>query len=152
MTIENWKYKDFVAANNGRFTALDFIHAVSSKIDLPYDFVMCIGGLISPDMVLFDGVVVASNWFDEEKYRERRRTGMAPGQAQAWSNLVEITDIFNGISFESAKELAGFLARTWDGVIEYKFPGEVVRSSIIVEEDSCEVFVTIGKFSDEGNV
>jgi len=66
MTIESWKYDDFVKANGGKFLALDFIHAVSENVALPWDFVLCIGHLFAPQMVMFDDVVVIVEWFDDK--------------------------------------------------------------------------------------
>lgn len=148
MTIESWKYDDFVKANGGKFSALDFIHAVSEKVALPWDFVLCMGHLFAPQMAMFDGVVVIVEWFDEERYQEYRSTGMNPEQAQAWTNMVELTDIFQGISFDKAKELALFIAALWSERISQIFPGEPTRASVISDEDLDEVFVTIGRFPD----
>lgn len=146
MNIENWKYDDFVKANNGKFSPLDFIHAVTGNVALPQDFSVCIGHLLAPRMIMFDHVVVAAEWFDEARYQEYRRSGMKPDQAQAWVNMVELTDIFQGISFEKAKELAALIVDLWDDRIRKNFPNEAIGSSVIVDEESDEVFVTIGKF------
>jgi len=148
MTIENWKYDDFVKANGGKFSALDFIHAVSAKVALPWDFALCMGHLFAPQMLMFDGVVVIVEWFDGERYQEYRNNGMHPEQAQAWTNMVELTDIFQGISFEKAKELAVFIAALWSERISQIFPDEATRASVISDEGLNEVFITIGRFSD----
>ncbi|BEU26067.1 hypothetical protein [Paraburkholderia sp. 22B1P] len=97
MTIGNWKYDEFVAANDGRFSVLDFIHAVSKAVSLPGDFAICMGHLFAPEMVMFDGVIVLSEWFDENRYQRYRNDGMQRGEAQAWINMVELTGIFDGI-------------------------------------------------------
>jgi hypothetical protein len=149
MTVENWKYDEFVKANNGKFSALDFIHAVSANVALPQDFALCMGHLFAPQMAIFDGVIVIVDWFDEAKNQEYRRNGMCPEEAQAWVNMVELTDILQGISFDNAKILAAFIAGVWDERIGQAFPNETARANVILEEDSDEVFITIGKFSDE---
>jgi hypothetical protein len=146
MTIESWKYDDFVKANGGKFSALDFIHAVSVKVVLPQDFVLCMGRLFAPQMAMFDDVVVIVDWFDEERYQVYRSNGMNQEQAQAWTNMVELTDIFQGIFFEKAKELAVFIAVLWSERIRQIFPNDPTRASIILDEDLDEVFVTIGRF------
>jgi hypothetical protein len=151
MTIENWKYDNFVEANSGRFSTLDFIHAVFSKVALPQDFALCMGHLFAPQMVMFDDVVVIAEWFDEARYQEYRRNGMKPDQAQAWINMVELTEIFQGISFGKAKKLAVFIAGSWNERIREKFPDEPTTASVISEGDSEEVFVTIGRFSEAPN-
>ncbi|RQS64345.1 hypothetical protein DID96_28325 [Burkholderia sp. Bp8963] len=99
-------------------------------------------------MIMFDGVIVAAEWFDEKRYGEYRGNGMTPQQAQAWVNAVELTEIFQGISLEKAKEFAYFIARLWDEAIKQNFPDEVTRASVVLEADLGEVFVTIGEFSD----
>ncbi|MFM0365729.1 hypothetical protein [Paraburkholderia sediminicola] len=148
MTIENWKYDEFVKANSGKFSALDFIHAVSAKVALPQDFALCMGHLFAPQMVMFDNIVVIADWFDEARYQEYRSNGMKPDQAQAWINMVELTGIFQGMSFDKAKELALFIAGLWSENIRQKFPNEPTRANVIAEEDLDEVFVTIGRFSE----
>jgi hypothetical protein len=148
MTIENWKYDDFVKANNGKFSALDFIHAVFAKVALPQDLALCIGHLFAPQLVIFDTIIVAAEWFDETRYRDYRSTGMKLDQAQAWINMVELTGIFHGISFDKAKDLAVLISGLWNERIKQEFPNESTRASVILEEDSDEVFVTIGRFSD----
>ncbi|WP_124602564.1 hypothetical protein [Burkholderia sp. Bp8963] len=148
MAIENWAYDDFVRVNGGKFSPLDFIHAVSTKISFPPDFLLCVGHLLAPRMIMFDGVIVAAEWFDEKRYGEYRGNGMTPQQAQAWVNAVELTEIFQGISLEKAKEFAYFIARLWDEAIKQNFPDEVTRASVVLEADLGEVFVTIGEFSD----
>lgn len=147
MTVENWKYDDFVKANNGKFSALDFIHAVFAKVPLPQDFVLCMSRLFAPQMIMFDGIVVVADWFDEERYKEYRNSGMTPQHAQPWVNMVELTDIFQGISFDSAKELAALIVRLWSDRIRQDFPGEEIKAAIILEEDAGEVFVTIGEYA-----
>jgi hypothetical protein len=148
MTIENWSYEDFVKANNERFSALDFIHAVSTKVALPSDFALCIGRLFAPRLVVFDNVIVAAYWFDEARYQEYRKSGMKPAQAQAWINMVELTNIFHGISLEVARELAASIAELWGERIGKNFPNSGTKVSVLIEDDADEVFVTIGSFSD----
>ncbi|WP_091994112.1 hypothetical protein [Paraburkholderia lycopersici] len=148
MTIEHWKYDDFVKANNGRFSALDFIHAVTAKVALPSDFALCMARLFAPKMTLFDNVIVVADWFDEARYEEYRRSGMKPEQAQAWVNMVELTDIFQGISSGQAQQLAVVITGLWDEIISHNFPNTATRASVIFEEDTDEVFVTIGRFSE----
>jgi hypothetical protein len=97
MTIENWKYDDFVKAKDGQFSALDFIHAVTAKVALPPDFALCVARLFAPTMTIFDDVIIATEWFDEERYQEYRRNGKRAGQAQAWVDMVKLTDIFQVI-------------------------------------------------------
>ncbi|MEM5370061.1 hypothetical protein V4C53_29040 [Paraburkholderia azotifigens] len=72
---------DFVKANNGKFSALDFIHAVSATIPLPQDFARCMGHLFGPQMIMFDNIIVVAEWFDEARYKEYRSYGMSPDQA-----------------------------------------------------------------------
>ncbi|WP_109484167.1 hypothetical protein [Paraburkholderia sp. C35] len=152
MTIENWKYEDFVKANNGKFSVLDFIHAVSAKVTLPQDFALCMGSLFAPDLAKFDNVIVITEWFDEARFQEYRSDGMSAEQAQAWVNMVELTDIFQGISFDKAKELAEFIVRLWNERIGHKFPKEAAVARVILEVTSEEVFVTIGQFSEHREV
>ncbi|WP_321902716.1 hypothetical protein [Paraburkholderia tropica] len=71
---------------------------------------------------------------------------MGSAEAQAWINLIEVTGIFEGISFEKAKDLAATLAVAWDARIEKLFPDEATRATVIVEEELGEVYVTIGRF------
>lgn len=146
MTIENWKYDEFVKANNGNFSVLDFIHAVSEKIPLPYDFILCLGRLFAPKLTVFDGIIVAADWFDEKRYREYQASGMVATQAQAWINMVEITDIFNDISPKNAEQLATFIANLWTERIRAEFPSERVEANVVIDDGSNEVFVTIGAF------
>ncbi|WP_321880466.1 hypothetical protein [Paraburkholderia bannensis] len=148
MNIENWRYEDFVSANDGKFSVLDFIHAVTRNVAFPQDFSVCIGHLFAPQMIIFDRVIVAAEWFDEARYQEYRSRGMRSDQAQAWINMVELTDIFQGISFEKAKELAALIAGLWDDRIRRNFPNETIKASVIADEESNEVFVTIGEFLD----
>jgi hypothetical protein len=146
MTVENWKYEDFVKANGGKFSVLDFIHAVFAKISLPQDLTLCMSRFFSPQMVRFDGIIVAEEWFDEARYKDYRNSGMSPRQAQSWINMVEITDIFQGISFDNAKNLASLIVKLWDSQISLNFPGEEVKARMIFESDLGEVFVTIGEY------
>ncbi|KWI50648.1 hypothetical protein WT72_26270 [Burkholderia pseudomultivorans] len=148
MTVEDWKYEDFVKANNGKFSVLDFLHAIFAKVRLPQDFVLCMSRLFAPQMIVFDGVIVIADWFDEARYNEYRSDGMSPQQVQPWINMVELTDVFQGISVDKAKELAALVVRIWNDRIRQDFPGEAVKARVIVEEDAGEVFVTIGQYAD----
>ncbi|MEZ2310527.1 hypothetical protein AB6809_28180 [Paraburkholderia sp. RCC_158] len=95
---------------------------------------------------MFDGVVVLSEWFDENRYQRYRNDGMQRGEAQAWINMVELTGIFDGIALDKARELAVFIAQLWSDRIDQRFPGEATRANVVSGEDSDEIFVTIGKF------
>ncbi|MEF9440913.1 MULTISPECIES: hypothetical protein [Burkholderia] len=146
MNVEDWKYDAFVKANGGKFSVLDFVHAVFAKVSLPQDFTLCMGRFFAPRMIMLDGIIVASDWFDGERYKEYRNSGMSPRQAQPWINMVEITDIFRGISFDNAKDLAALIAGLWDSRIIQNFPDEEARATVILENDAGEVFVTIGEY------
>ncbi|CAG9207302.1 conserved hypothetical protein [Paraburkholderia tropica] len=147
MTIANWKYDDFVRANNGKFSVLDFMHAVSATGILPQDFSVCMARLFSPRLNMFDNVIVVDEWFDESRYREYRSQGMSSGQAQAWVNMIEITDIFQEISFDKAKVVAELIAGLWSLIIKRDFPDSSTEASVISDVDLGEVFVTVGAFS-----
>ncbi|AEA63591.1 hypothetical protein [Burkholderia gladioli] len=146
MSVENWKYDDFVVANNGKFSVLDFIHAVFAQAPLPEDIVLCMGRLFSPNMVMHEGVIVVADWFDGAKYKEYRDSGMSPSQVQPWINMVELTDIFKGMSVEGANKLASIIADLWRNKIKRDFPESEAEVMIVLEADLGEVFVTIGEY------
>ncbi|RQR36339.1 hypothetical protein DIE12_13830 [Burkholderia sp. Bp9015] len=72
---------------------------------------------------------------------------MAEDQAQAWANLVEITDVLNGISYEKAKEIAICIVELWRERVRIQFPGAEWQVNHIFDDDAEEVFVTMGRFS-----
>lgn len=146
MTIETWKYDDFLRLNCRKVSEIDFINSVYVASKLPEDFALCIGHLFVPRLVMVDGVIFANEWFSEERYKDYRSRGVGSAEAQAWINLIEVTGIFEGISFEKAKDLAATLAVAWDARIEKLFPDEATRATVIVEEELGEVYVTIGRF------
>ena len=62
--------------------------------------------------------------------------------AQTWLNLVEITGIFDNLSFNDGAEMANIIANGWNNEIAKQKAG-LGKARVIVNSDQAEIFLTI---------
>lgn len=74
-----------------------------------------------------------------------------PGKTQFWVNLLEITGVFDKLSFDQAMEVAVIVSESWNSKILKEFGAEHALARYILDEDTGEIFVTIGLSSEENN-
>jgi hypothetical protein len=141
-------FASFRAANKERnVSGLDYLHAVYKSQDLPADFALCFSKLFKPDFKILGGMAFVAELFDDARYQELLGNGQRPDQAQYWSNLLEITGLFDNLTVDQAYPLAERIAESWNLTLTNQFGVEQALARVIVDEDSEEVFVTIGAYN-----
>lgn len=88
--------------------------------------------------------------FDDARYQELLGNGQRPDQAQYWLNLLEITGLFANLTVEQASTLAERIAESWNLALTNQFGVEQSLARVIVDDDTDEVFVTIGAYNAGG--
>ncbi|GAB6262869.1 hypothetical protein [Photobacterium sp. R1] len=135
----------FASANAGRnVSGFDYLHAAYKSQELAADFILWFARLFCPDFKTVDGAVFISELFDTERYQELLSNGHSSTQAQFWLNLLEITGLFDDLSIDQAMEIAEFLADSWNSKLNKEFEGTSTLARAICDEETGEVFVTIG--------
>ena len=133
---------DFLAANKGqKLGAIDYLHAQFKLADLSIDLVFCFIKMLMPEFRVVDGLVFLDGSFDADTYNRFLREGKNGSEIQLWTNLFEITGVFEKIEEQEAIFLANAVARMWN----LKLVDEVVQGAgkARVIDDEGEVFVTI---------
>lgn len=90
------------------------------------------------------GYFVEEN-FDSDRYQEYIAQGQAGPEIAEWLNLVEITALFEGLSYEEAGALSIVVRDCWNATLVRKFPESEFFSKVLFEEALGEVYVTLCK-------
>lgn len=143
--IKSFDYASFVQANDGRVvTGVDYLRAIYVSHSLESDFIVWFARFFWPSFKLFDGKVFVEELFDFELYQGHLRRSKSLEKAQFWMNLLEITGVFDELSPEQAMEVALIVSESWNSKILKEFGAEYAVARRIYDEDTGEVFVTIG--------
>lgn len=141
-------FASFRAANKERnVSGLDYLHAVYKSQNLPADFVLWLSKLFKPDFKLLGSLAFVTELFDDARYQELLGNGQRPDQAQYWMNLLEITGMFDNLTVNQASTLAERIAESWNLALTNQFGVEQALARVIVDDDTDEVFVTIGAYN-----
>ena len=143
----SFDFASFRATNKERnVSGLDYLHAIYKSQDLPADFALWFSKLFKPDFKILGGMAFVAELFDEARYQELLGNGQRPDQAQYWLNLLEITGLFDNLTFEQASTLAERIAESWNLALTNQFGVQQALARVIVDGDTDEVFVTIGAY------
>jgi len=145
---KSFNFKSFVLANNGRsISCFDYLHAVYKSHRLTADFIFCFAKLFWPDFKVIDGLIFISELFDEGRYRDLLNENRNSTEVQFWMNLLEITGLFDELTPDEAISFAEIISASWNSKLKYEFGTISVPARVIHDDDTGEVFVTIG-FAD----
>ena len=143
---KSFNFKSFVSANRGQVvTGFDYLRAVYKAHGLTADFIVYFAKLFWPDFKMVDGQIFISDLFDSERYQSLLNNGRNPNEAQFWMNLLEITGLFDEISIDEAIQIAEAIAVNWNSKLDTEFSNESLPARVIHDDETGEVFVTIGK-------
>ncbi|GLK89770.1 hypothetical protein [Pseudomonas turukhanskensis] len=145
MAHSSFTYEQFLESNSGmRKNGFDYLQLVSKATSLPADFFRYLAILFSPEFVMRDEKIYLLETFDDQAYAEYKQSGMPDAELQFWMNLVEITGVFDVLGTDDALHFAGTLAKAWNLKLTSEFGEGVEKARVIHDEDTGEVFVTIG--------
>lgn len=141
-------FTSFVSANAGKeVSGFDYLHAVYKSQGITNDFILWFAKLFSPDFRTVDDTVFITELFDLERYRGLLQDGNTIMQAQFWMNLLEITGLFDELSTDEAMFIAEVLATSWNSKMTTEFGSVLVPARAIRDDETGEVFVTIGRLN-----
>lgn len=142
----SFDFKSFVSANTGRVvTGFDYLRAIYKADGLTADFIVYFAKLFWPDFKMVDGLTFISELFDSEHYQSLLKDGRNVNEAQFWINLLEITGLFDELSIDEAMQIAEAVAASWNSKLAVEFSDVLVPARVIRDDETGEVFVTIGK-------
>lgn len=142
----SFDFKSFVSANTGRVvTGFDYLHTIYKAHRLSVDFIVYFAKLFWPDFKIVDGLTFISELFDSERYQSLLKEGRNAKEAQFWMNLLEITGLFDELSIDGATQIAEAVAASWNSKLDTEFSNVSVPARVIRDDQTGEVFVTIGK-------
>ncbi|MDN3484372.1 hypothetical protein QL989_03315 [Pseudoalteromonas sp. APC 3224] len=81
--------------------------------------------------------------FNEDKYADFLFEGRDDKEIQYWMNLFELTSIFEGMEVNEAKKLGGSIVEVWNDRIANQYSEMNVSASLIHDDSTDEVFITI---------
>lgn len=135
----------FKAANPDKaVTGFDYLRLIYQLIDAPPDFVVWICKLMQPDFLEIKGRIFLRDGFDANRYDYLISQNHTDDEAQFWSNLLEITGVFEGLGQVEAKEIAEMMVSAWNRKINIEYPAAIGRARVLVDEGAGEVFVGVG--------
>lgn len=142
---KSFDFASFVSANAGcDVSGFDYLHAVYKAQSLPADFILWFAKLFCPEFKVVDGMVFVSELFEAGRYQELLNDGRSPEEAQFWMSLLEITGLFDDLSCDEAMVIAEALVKSWNLKLNLEFGVSSMLARAIRDDDTREVFVTIG--------
>ncbi|WP_449116936.1 hypothetical protein [Pseudomonas viridiflava] len=97
-----------------------------------------------PEFIRVDGWIFVKENFDDAYYLSLLESDNSSAKNQFWTNLLEVTGLFESLSLPEATVVASALAGSWNAKLASEFGPSFAQARAIVDDESCEVFVTIG--------
>ncbi|GIU52731.1 hypothetical protein TUM4438_46110 [Shewanella sairae] len=139
---------EFMEANKDKkLNTLDYLHALFKFEDIHNDLLNSLGILFNPEFIIRDNKLFFEEVFNESKYCDFISEGRDDKEIQYWMNLIEITSIFEGMEVKEAKKFGSSIVEVWNDRIATRYSKMNVNASLIHDQITNEVFVTIN-FSD----
>lgn len=140
-----FSYHDFIEANdNVKVSRFDYLRSIYKVAELPTDFLLCFARLFSPEYIIVGGKVIVMELFDPNNFEDLLNKGHSVSSAQFWTNLIEITGLFDELTTSNALELAEIIVNMWNIKLIKEFGTIVDEARVIHDSDSEEIFIVIG--------
>ncbi len=139
-------YAAFLKANEGRsLSKFEYLYMVMKTGAISNDFYLFFSKLFCPTIVVKgDGYFIEEN-FDGDRYQEYIAQGQTSAEIADWLNLVEITALFEDMSYEDASALSVIISDCWNATLAREFPESGFVSKVLFEEELGEVYVSLCK-------
>jgi hypothetical protein len=131
------------AANGNHFSDTDYIHYILKQSPIGPDLLGALVRFFHPEFEQIEGKFLLIPTNAPEKYREYRRQGQSPSEAQYWANLTEISGVFEDFNDEQVTNLADAIAQLWQAALMEKSSDFSQHAYKIENEPDGEIFVTI---------
>lgn len=146
---QSFSLKEFFSANSSKqVSEIDYLHAISYLQKIPADFIVCFAKFFWPNFEIKDEQIYISELFDINRYEILLKEKNSLKEIQFWMNLVEITGLFNNLTSEQALEFGEYLIANWNLKLISEFKVQPGLAQVIYDEETHEVFVTIGSIED----
>ncbi|WP_040071207.1 hypothetical protein [Pseudomonas batumici] len=139
-------YAAFLKANEGRsLSKFEYLYMVMRTSAISNDFYIFFSKLFCPTVVVKgEGYFIEEN-FDSDRYQECIDQGQTSSEIAGWLNLVEITALFEDMSYEGACALSVIISDCWSVTLAREFPASGFISKVLFEDELGEVYVTLCK-------
>lgn len=135
---------DFFNANKPKeLNKADYIHAFFSQQGLPKDIIISLLDLISPVFEVVDEVLLLKDFYGRDEYNRHVQEKSDKKTIQFWSNMLDLTSIFECENYLIAKSFADDLACIWNKKIEALGYQKIAVAKAYLEEDDESVYITI---------
>lgn len=136
---------DFFQANKPKeLNKADYIHAFFVQKGLPKDIAISLFEFLSPSFYVVDGVILIKKFYSKDEYSRHVQEGANRETIQFWSNLIDLTSIFNCDDFSMVKNFSDKLSYVWNNEIEKIGYDNIAVAKTFLEEDEESVYITIG--------
>lgn len=136
--------RDFFIANMPRnLNKSDYIHAFFSQHGLPKDVAISLLDLISPDFELQDGVLLLGEFYAKDQYEQHVQNESDKKMIQFWSNILDLTSMFECDEYLVIKDFADGLTFIWNKKIEALGYQDIAVAKAFLDEDDNSVYITI---------
>jgi hypothetical protein len=143
---EDYSYERFQQANaSKRVGGIDYVQSLYKSLKIPNDLVLWFFRLAWPDFIVLDNRAFIADLFDKQRYEEFRSSGHSESSAQFWTNLLEITGMFDDMPLPQALEVAQSLSSCWNSKLDKECDISTGRARVVHDEETGEVFVAIGQ-------
>jgi len=137
-------YGAFLKANEGRsLSKFEYLYMVMRTNTISNDFYLFFSKLFHPTIVVKEGGYFIEENFDNDRYQECIALGQTGSEVASWLNLVEITALFEDMSYEEAGAFSNVISDCWNATLAREFPESGFISKVLFEEELGEVYVTL---------
>jgi len=139
-------YAAFIKVNEGRsLSKFEYLYMVMRTNTISNDFYLFFSRLFHPNVVVKEGSYFIEENFDGDRYQEYIAQGQTSSEVAEWLNLVEITALFEDMSYEEAGALSMVVSDCWNATLVREFPESGFISKVIFEEEFGGIYVTLCK-------
>jgi hypothetical protein len=118
-----YSLEEMRTANGDSFSDADYIHYVLKEIPIGAGWLSALVRFLCPAFEQIEDKLLLTPTGGPAKYRQYRREGKSPSEAQYWANLTEVSGIFENLNAERAINFAsGIVAGGSQGQIVRVFP------------------------------
>lgn len=143
-------YREFMKRNTGKSVdEFDYLHFVMRERKLTANFFQAFVQVNSPKFEIIEDKLFRVSRLVEESRDDLAAQGASKDEVQYWSNLVDLTGVFEGWEASLIAEIAEVIATNWNHRICSNSSLSAGRAIVIFDTSCDEVYLTI---SDDGQV
>ncbi|MCG8707918.1 hypothetical protein JHU04_001116 [Brenneria sp. 4F2] len=139
-----YSLSEFVTVNRPlTLNKADYIHAFFSQRGLPIDVTKSLLELVSPIFDEVGEVILLRGYYNQTEYHRHIKDGADRKTIQFWSNMLDLTSMFECKEHHLIKNFADGLVCSWNNMIKSLGYQYIAVAMTFVDEDDSSIYITL---------